>query len=216
LIDVASRGEDEVHIIWDGAPTVERNHIYSQDGGSTWSKPVITFPQITAVGRAGWNPMAFDGEGTLHAASLGGPLHASWTPEGWSSAVDIAQVAYDGSGEWLKLAVGLGNQLHVVWVDKDKLPNTVWYVGGVTSAPATAPEELPSYQPTVTPASPAATAPPAATVAPPVRVEPLESSEPEATSSPAITLGISLAPAALVVGIVIVVSLRRRRASGGR
>lgn len=218
LINVVTHGEDEVHLIWDGAPTVERNHIYSTDGGQTWSQPVITFPEITAVGRAGWNGMAFDSAEALHAVSLGGPLHASWTSErNWSSSTDIARTVYDGKGEWLQIAAGLGNQLHVAWVDKDYAPNTVWYVMGQTSAPATAPQPVPIEQPTATPpAQPAPTAPPVATGAPPARVEAIENSAPLAASSPATILGISLAPVALLVGIIVIVSLRRRRTNGGR
>jgi hypothetical protein len=115
FIDVEAHA-DQVHLIWDGSPTVERTHIWSTDGGETWSKPAKLFPEITKVGRSGWNDMAFDSAGTLHAVALGEPLHASWSAGNWSRSMPIGQGRDSRGAEWMRLAVGLGNQLHVAWV----------------------------------------------------------------------------------------------------
>ncbi len=111
--DIQTYGGNQVHILWDGAPTVERNHIYSLDDGDTWTQPTIVFPELSETGRAGWNEMAFDADGILHAVSIIGPLHASWDGLGWSASQDIAVRAYTGDGEMMRIKVGLGNQLHV-------------------------------------------------------------------------------------------------------
>lgn len=142
--NVQTRGENEVHIVWDGAPTVERNHVFSMDGGETWSQPDIVFPEISLSGRAGWNEMAVDSAGTLHVVSILGPLHSSWDGQGWIASQDIATRNYLGDGEMMRLVIGLGNQLSVVWLDRNSEPFSVWYVHGVSSAEPIAPLIFPT------------------------------------------------------------------------
>lgn len=145
-IDVEAHGDDEVHLIWDGAPTVERNHIRSADGGQTWSGPLIVFPELSNVGRAGWNDMAFDGGGALHAVALGQPWHAQWRDGAWSSSKPLSEAGY---AENMRLTVNLGNELHVVWnrVVPDQ-ERSVWYVRGQVSAPHALVQALPTPLPT--------------------------------------------------------------------
>jgi hypothetical protein len=153
-IDVVTRGEDEVHLIWDGAPTVERNHIWSADGGKTWSKPILLFPEITDSGRSGFNDMAVDSAGTLHAIALGGPFHATWEDPVWSTSQRIPMPASVSSGaELVRLAISRGNTLHVVWLKKDARPFTVWYSRAQTTAPElpAQPLPIPTPKPTRTP-----------------------------------------------------------------
>jgi hypothetical protein len=146
VVDVQVRSEKEVHLIWDGAPTVERNHIYSLDDGETWSKPDIVFPQITLSGRAGWNEMATDSAGTLYAVSILGPQISGWDGKGWSVPQDIATRNYLGDGEMMRLRVGLGNQLHVIWLDRNTAPFSVWYVHGIALAPPVAAQAISTPQ----------------------------------------------------------------------
>lgn len=216
-IDVEVKA-DEVHLIWDGAPTVERNHIWSGDGGTTWSEEAqLLFPEITRVGRAGWNDMVFDSAGTLHAVSLDKPLHASWSGERWSASDDVSRVdeAITAGGEWVSVAVGLGNQLHVVWIDKFKEPYAVWHAWGVVDAPD-APVVKQEAGEATTPAadlvSPATTPEVTATQASPlqaVTATPGSSSHQSRTNGGAgIVAG--LIAALVVVGSVFILSLRRR------
>ena len=218
LIDVETYGEDEVHLIWDGAPTVERNHIWSSDGGNTWSGPDLLFPEITGVGRSGWNDMVMDSASTLHAVSIGGPLHASWSETAWSHSTDIAQQQYEGVGEWMRIALSLGNQLHVVWNDKNNQPFSVWYVSGeIVEAPAIAAQPLPTAMttPTLVAAPTVAASPVTELVTPTVGVQPdLDNNGlPDNTTlpNPGEALLIGLIPALLIVGIVFVVSIWRAR-----
>ena len=147
FIDVETHGDDEVHLIWDGAPTVERNHIWSADGGDSWSAPTILFPEITSVGRAGWNDMVFDSAGVLHAVALGKPWNAVWSNGSWSPSQAIVEM---GHSEWMRVDVGLGNQLHAVWLSFGKEGNgLVFYARGVAAAPTTLPQALP--EPALTP-----------------------------------------------------------------
>ena len=149
FIDIETYGEDEIHLIWDGAPTVERNHIWSSDGGNTWSKPSLVFP-ISGVGRSGWNDMVFDSDATAYAVALGQPWIASWSENTWSEATDIGNA--DGKAEWVRIAATRGNQLHVVWSLKkgEGTINSVWYVMGKTSAPPLSTHQLPNLLPTPT------------------------------------------------------------------
>ncbi|NLS77597.1 MAG: exo-alpha-sialidase [Chloroflexi bacterium] len=142
LIDVECRGEQEVHLIWDGAPTVERNHVWSLDGGDTWSEPALLFPEIKGVGRAGWNDMAFDSVGTLHSVTLMQPWHAQWVDGMWSASTPLSTPP--SWAENMRLAVNLGNQLHVVWNRVyEGEPNSVWYAFGQIEISSQLPQALP-------------------------------------------------------------------------
>jgi len=214
LIDVEVHGEDEVHLIWDG-PQIERNHVWSVDGGETWAGPDLAFfPEISGgAGRSGWNDMVVDSAGTLHAVSILGPLHASWSDGAWSRPTDIAQRNYDGLGEHMQMALGLGNQLHVVWLDKNHSPFSVWYVRGETSAPAVAAQALPTLSPTSIPTSTPVATPTA--VGSPVT----ETAQPkldnttlsDVSSNPMGMVVVGVIPALLVVGIVFLMSILQAR-----
>lgn len=159
VIDVEAVGDDEIHLIWDGAPTVERNHVWSADGGKTWSRISIVFPQVTLTGRSGWNDMEEDSLGNLHAVSIqpnDPPLHASWNGAAWSTP-DL--IPASGPKEWLRIAISQGNQIMVIWTDKTDDPYTNWYVLGQIDAPelATQPLPVPTPLPTATPLPPTPT-----------------------------------------------------------
>ncbi|GAP13455.1 hypothetical protein LARV_01209 [Longilinea arvoryzae] len=155
LIDVEAVGRNEVHLTWDGAPTVERHHVWSKDGGETWSEPDTFIPELTGGGRALWNDMAADSRGVLHAVSIKQPWHAQWISGGWSASTAIGQ---RGFAEDMRIVVSAGNELHVVWLEvRQGIPSTVYYVRGISSAPAVplkklpvAASETPLIQPTAT------------------------------------------------------------------
>lgn len=216
-IDVEAR-EDEIHLIWDGAPTVERHHIWSSDGGKTWSEPLFLFPEIKDVGRAGWNDMVFDSAGTLHAVSLGKPLHASWSGERWSVSDDVSRVdeAVAPGGEWVSAAVRLGNQLHVVWVDKFKEPFAVWHAWGTVNAPEVPAEEQKTVEPTALADSLALLTAPLDVTATQMTTPPQTlavtavSPLPQSTTNDAAGIVAGAVAALLVVGGVFIASVRRR------
>ena len=146
LISVAATtspdGVDRVHLIWAGAPTVERNYIFSEDGGKTWSQQYLVFPEITKAGRAGFNPMLMDSAGTLHATSFA--YHSMWLGTGWQSVSTIFNLL--SSAEQQVSVLSLGNQLNVAWQDKwpdAAIPGTVSFAYGIASAPRSSPQPLP-------------------------------------------------------------------------
>jgi hypothetical protein len=220
-IDIEAHGEDEIHLIWDGAPTVERNHIWSSDGGNTWSAPTLVFP-ISGTGRSGWNDMVVDGAGTLHAVALKAPWYANWSRGRWSDSMAIGHADHTTSYEWLRVALSLGNQLNVVWTDKKKDLDPVWYVAGnVIEAPAIAAQPLPTVAPTPL-STPTSVARPtavaslvAAPVTPTVRARPSFDNavltDNKVFSNPAGPVLFGLGLALLIVGIVFVVSIWQLR-----
>jgi hypothetical protein len=141
LIDVEAVGEDTVHLTWDGAPTVERHHTWSNDGGDTWADPDTFIPELTDGGRALWNDMVVDSAGVLHAVSIKQPWAAQWIGGGWSQSVAIGSRSF---AEDLRMTISRGNQLHVVWLEViPGNPSVVYYVNGVSSAPAVPVQPLP-------------------------------------------------------------------------
>lgn len=141
LIDVEAVGKEEVHLNWDGAPTVERHHVWSKDGGETWSAPDTFIPELTGGGRALWNDMAVDSSGVLHAVSIKQPWHAQWADGNWSQSTAISQ---RGFAEDMRIAISGGNVLHVVWLEvKQDVLSSVYYVRGISSAPAVPLQKLP-------------------------------------------------------------------------
>ncbi|MBN1373644.1 MAG: exo-alpha-sialidase [Anaerolineaceae bacterium] len=209
--DIQTYGGNQVHILWDGAPTVERNHIYSLDDGESWSQPTIVFPELSQTGRAGWNEMAFDAGGILHAVSIIGPLHASWDGLGWSASQDIALRAYTGDGEMMRIKVGLGNQVHVLWLDRNVSPFTVWYVRGRSGAAAVAPLAIPDPLPQAAPAGPTPTTAPAL----PEPTPTLDLGEPEENIrpySPGKAIAVGLIPVLLIIATAAAVVIKKRSA----
>ena len=136
------QGVDRVHLIWDGAPTVERNYIYSDDGGKTWSNRYIAFSEITKAGRAGYNPLLMDSAGTLHATAFW--YYSTWLGSGWSPVstrfIDVSS-AEEGAS-----VLTMGNRLNVIWQGKYSdagVPTTVSFAWGLTSAPTVPAKPLP-------------------------------------------------------------------------
>ncbi|MCC7355145.1 MAG: hypothetical protein IT330_15480 [Anaerolineae bacterium] len=216
-IDVATRGEDEVYLIWDGAPTVERNHTWSADGGKTWSSRTLLFPEITGSGRSGWNDMVVDSAGTLHAITLGGPFHATWEDPGWSASYRIPMPALVSSGaELVRVAISRGNVLHVVWLKKDARPFTVWYARGQSTAPQlpVQPLRTPTTEPTRTPL-PALSLLPTRAIPSPTPLPKQLTAEipprPPLLTNPTTVALLGAVPAFLLIVIIVAVRLRQKQ-----
>lgn len=219
-IDVEAHGNDEIHLIWDGAPTVNRNHVWSSDGGETWSDINLLFPEVTGAGRSGWNDMAFDSAGILHAVSLkatGPPLHATWDGHTWSNTDRVVSSGPAATyTELLRVAISHGNRVNVTWlrITGDRL-DTVWYAQGIASAPEVAAQPLPtviSPAPTtavnlIKKATPTAIAATPTTVRPQYLTSATDNIDIGASSSPTRGIIIGLIPAVLLIGIVIGVKL---------
>ncbi len=139
----------------------------STDAGATWSVPA-PIPNVLGIwglyqSRLDDYAMAVDSAGRVHLVMVGRRLleqpnsellHLVWNGSGWSAPTTIASYAGD-MPEWPRIAVGLGNQLHVVWFvrDAENLFNSdagnyqVWYAASTTDSPAIAPVAVPDIPP---------------------------------------------------------------------
>jgi hypothetical protein len=110
------------------------------DGGVNWSlTPDLLFPEITGAGRSGWNDMAVDGNGVIHAVSLPA-LHSVWRGKLWGATNPIApgSIAEQG-GEKVRMNISRGNQVNVVWNTKIAQPYGIWFAYGSTGSPPITP-----------------------------------------------------------------------------
>jgi len=123
-------GEDEVHLTWHDP---RRMHMWSSDGGLTWSRPVEMIE--LGAGFGGANFLAKDSAGRLHAvvSVYGGVYTMEWDGSGWGRYVQIDNRRIDPHGQ--QLLVCQGNQLHVVYDDRVEQDTTVWYTHAEVSAP---------------------------------------------------------------------------------
>ena len=209
-IDIEAIGQDEIHVIWDGAPTVERTHIWSRDGGKTWSPRNLLFPSVTLAGRGSWNDMAVDSAGMLQAVSLqpnGPALHSAWNGATWSTPDKIPT---NDSGELFRIAISRGNVIHVVWSDKKARPYTVWYVRGqlatpeLPAQPLATPTKILTPTPTVTLTRTSETTP---SQRPTVQQDKPATSPPTPALNPAYATVMGIISVIVMLGIVALVSL---------
>lgn len=210
LIDVETSGNDVVHVTWDGAPTVERHHAWSKDGGETWSDPDTFIPELSGGGRALWNDMVVDSAGVLHAVSIKQPWAAQWAG-GWSQSVALSTRSF---AEDVRIAISAGNQLHVIWLEV--VPDTLsqlYYVHGVSSAPGMAVEELPTLAAYALGNEPAATATPRPEVAASAipNLTDVEPADVESVTSPARGVFLSAGVVVVVLAALIFGARRRRK-----
>jgi len=207
LIDIEAVGDDEIHMIWDGAPTIERTHLWSSNGGETWSSMYNQiFPTVTGNGRSGWNDMQLDSAGNLHAISIHGnsnALHAVWNGTSWSAPEEIPTM---GAAEFPRITITEGNLLHFVWSDKKTQIFTNWYVKRQLPAPKTSGVPLPTVEPSPTPTMivvehPVSTPTPQPTQTPVVRDWPQDTADMTQTN-PGFSILLSIMPAIAIVGLV--------------
>jgi hypothetical protein len=139
-------GEDEIHLTWHNP---RRMHQWSEDGGTTWSTPVV----ITELGAAfgGANDLARDAAGTIYGVTAwsDGVYASRWLGSNWSIPVPIELREIDPHGQ--QITVCQGNVLHVLYYDRMG-DTTVWYSSWTTTAPHLYRLPLPAV-PTPTPQS---------------------------------------------------------------
>jgi hypothetical protein len=123
-------GEDEIHLTWHDP---RRMHMWSRDGGQSWSIP----GQIIELGAGfgGANFLAKDSADQLHAvvAVKNGVYSAAWDGSSWGGYVQIEDRSMDPHGQ--QLVACQGNQLHVVYDDRVEDDTTVWYARRQVDAP---------------------------------------------------------------------------------
>jgi len=176
--------------------------------------------------------MVTDSAGVIHFAAVGRTpetkaslslLHLTWDGVTWSTPNVVVTLTGDAP-EWQRLAIGSGNQVHLVWFvrdaahlwDSDRGLYRVWYAQAISSAPQMKATPLPEYSPT--PTSPALvvsfetpTPMPTSTPNPVLQQIPPPSGSIYNETDEVILIALSLIPALLILtGLVIVIRLRQR------
>lgn len=232
-IAIGQTGAGTLIVAW-LSPDYDQVHFRtSADAGRSWSD-IQTVPGVWGAwsiyqGRTDVYMMTTDSAGVVHLLLVGrtardqktlSVLHLLWNGEAWSEPEAVTTIT-DDAPEWPRLAIGAGNQLHLVWFvrnkaaifDSDNAQYQVWYARGEAQAPAAT---LLAEWPTPTPTAPSLTATPkqAATVTPTRAIAPLESSDPVDIYSETNYLIIAaeaLVPVLGLLGVVWVVARLRRR-----
>ena len=123
-------GADEIHLTYHDP---RRMHMWSNDGGTTWSNPI----QIIELGAGfgGANFLAKDSAGVLRAATgvANGVYVSTFDGSRWLAPERIENRSMDPHGQ--QLVVCQGNQLHVVYDDRVVADTTVWYSHKQVDAP---------------------------------------------------------------------------------
>ena len=146
-----STGPDQrVYLSWVGMAGVGGKYVQvSSDGGATWSDDYVLFPPPDG-GSQGSIKIAVDSAGTPHAVfTYSGCIWHLWLEgETWSAGECLTETLAPGQlKEFPAMAIGLGNQLHVLfWTDRQQ----IWYMTRQLDAPAVEPKVLPTALP-VTP-----------------------------------------------------------------
>jgi hypothetical protein len=229
FITIGVDGQDHLVTAWLSQPRDEVFYQISTDAGRQWSAPQqiqgIFAPEGILYSRLSTFSMATDSAGNVHLVLIGrtdlernntNVLHIMWNGTAWSQPEVIA-TEEKNTFEWPSIAIGLGNQIHITWFQRDEAhifdPDqglySIWYARGSAPAPTMTPMVYPT--PTALPA-PTATPLPVNVVATPLPVDPNFT---DVTMSQLIGEGQSLGIIALaslpVILIAITAFLLRRR-----
>lgn len=171
---IAEDGDGQLLVVWRGVPEEVVYSQISRDSGKSWSAPqpipqVFTSASVYGGGLDTYS-LASDSAGNVHLVLVGvadpaqpvlSVLHVVWNGQAWSGPTPIVTYANGDVPEWPRIAVGLGNQLHVVWFTRDRenvfrsesptADYRVWYSSAVADAPAVAPIVYPTPIPRVQP-----------------------------------------------------------------
>ena len=160
-IAIAARGNQLVTVWWSAADDLVYYQT-SEDTGITWSK-ARSIPGIFGIwtlveSRLDSYTMATDSADNVHLVMVGRTgaqdklvrlMHLVWGGRGWSQQTTIR--GYTGDmPEWPRLAIGLGNQLHLTWFVRDQASiflseagkYEVYYARGLADSPPIAPVSL--------------------------------------------------------------------------
>jgi hypothetical protein len=230
-ITIGQSRDGQLVAAWLRLPEDQVYYRASTDQGRSWS---MTQPIPDVWG--GWSiynarlddyAMASDSAGNVHMVLVGrvseeqtslSLLHLIWNGVAWLEPEAILTMDGDAP-EWPRIAVGNGQQLHVVWFvrdqanlfDPDNGQYRIWYVQGMAAAPEVAATIAPLPTPTQEPES-TMKATLAPSPSPTTSWRPADNVDSTSTESDEVSLLLqSLIPSILLVGIIIIGTRLLRR-----
>lgn len=163
FIAIGEDGAGKLIVAWLRLPDDMPQYQISSNDGLTWSAPTPlpgvfgTWKLVDA--RLDTYSMATDGAGNIHlvlvgrldtASTVPSLLHMVWNGTAWLDP----EVIYSREGitpVWPRIAIGLGNQLHVAWfttntanTESASADYRIWYARKTTSIPAIPTREYPT------------------------------------------------------------------------
>ena len=124
---VATRGDNEIHLIWAQGPLAYRWHESSSDGGLTWSHNEQIYPDLNSQTNS--QAFATDSDGNLYWADVlrykDGAYLMRWTGTWWSDPELFYLIEQDpmnpralrAAVHFMRMDISQGNLLLVVFVD---------------------------------------------------------------------------------------------------
>lgn len=221
---LASLGDDQLVVMWEGGYRAYRHAMYSNDGGVTWSEPIDTFPWL--IGENGFVEFAYDSNGRLHLF-IAQRVREGYIERGAREGLWHSQ--WEGGRRWREpvLAGGINPMVNPkVVIIRGNLVAATWYappsyeIMVMTGKIENAPELYSQSFPSVTPA-PSTTA--MVTLAEPVS-SPTHTMEPspttmvlgeqlKATSStvnPGSEILIGILPSVVILSLVLLLIKRKK------
>jgi hypothetical protein len=201
--------EQTIYVTYLGIAGVGGRYLVeSNDSGRTWNETEELAP-AGGAGTTGGVEIAIDSRNVVHVLfnDRGCIWHHERLETGWSEGECVSTPAFERAlKEYPSMAVGLGNQLHVMfWTERKQL----WYTTRTLDAPAIAAVPLPTLPPP-TPTVPVVTA----TLEPTATYLPDMGPPPElgaATRVSMLSVVAGVAPVVLFFGVLLVArSLRRK------
>lgn len=167
-ITIGLDSKNQLIVVWSGKMDKLVYSQISNDQGRSWSPP-RPIPGVLAGSVTALDDYAIatDSSNQLHLVLVGRTspnqasldvLHLVWNGSAWSAPEVVANLVGD-IPEWPRIAIGNGNQLHVVWFVRDAATiwqsdiakYKVWYARGSSASPAVTPVPWPTPTPTLTP-----------------------------------------------------------------
>lgn len=208
-----------LHIFWLGSGGIGgRYHRWSKDEGITWSDPIVVMRPEEVSGFPGSPTLLLDSAGNVNVvfAGLGSSgeeiWHSVWDGNTWRQPIPISGDLPDS--QVASATIGLGHQIHAVWLEygsKDQ-----WAASYETGSPAVQVDVMPLPEASTPTPRPAAPAPPAEPTSAVTALDLNSQTPTTSASSPqrsipeGMVLVLAVAPAVLLVVIVVLYKVRRR------
>ena len=216
--------EGGIHLFWNNPvwDNVGRFHIWSRDGGITWTPIERLFPGYKGLTK--FPALAQDSAGVLHLvfaansprASNPRIFHTYWQGSRWAEP-QIVQSTFEET-EGPTLAIRGGNELHVLWFSYTPKDHGIWYTSMKVDAPRVAFDSVPTPEtittttkqiPTPTNESQVSESP--SLIPTPARNLPLAnefSTDTNLPSSPALPIIISILSVAALISLILFTRIR--------